>query len=101
VEKTKKEKFSIYLARDILKEHYSIIKIENTKDPITIEISGLDSCTLYIKKGINELPSWTELFREYDNINDDDFNSSSNVGAVFIVQAFKKNLFSLSEAVSI
>lgn len=95
--KTRKEKLSIYLVRDKTKPNSQIIKIENAKPPIDLDIPDIDSASLYVKKpqSKNTLPSWTKLFTTNGKVDDSIFGQSSNVGAVLIVKAYD-NIFILS-----
>ena len=94
--KIRKEKLSIYLARDSSKPDSELIKIDNSKKPIELQIEGVERSTLYIKKEpFNNTPSWTRLFTSSNLVDENDFGTSSNVGAVFIVCAHG-NTFVLS-----
>ena len=52
--KVRKEKLSIYLASDPLKSDSEILKTENSKEPINLDIPESGRATLYIKKESTE-----------------------------------------------
>jgi len=85
----RKEKLSIYLVKDPLAHEAQILKIENAKSPITLDIRGSDSAVLYIKKDQPKPPPrWTQLFSSAPEVPDDAFGSSATVGAAFKVKTF-------------
>ena len=87
VNKIRKEKLSIYLARDGSKPDSDVIKLENAKQPIEMDLSGTESARLYIKKQPpKSSPPWTKLFTTDSQIDVSEFGMSSNVGAVFVVR---------------
>lgn len=92
MQKTKKrEKLSIYLARDAKKPDAEIIKTEKAKEPIAIAIPESDSANLYIKKEPPlHSPTWTKLFTASNQVPEDAFGKSSNVGAVLIIRAYNQ-----------
>ncbi len=87
LKKIKKEKLSIYLARDGSKSDSDVIKLENAKQPIKMDLPKAESACLYIKKQPpKNSPPWTRLFTTDSQIDVSEFGTSSNVGAVFIVR---------------
>ncbi len=85
--KVRKEKLSIYLARDCNKPDSDIIKIENAKEPIILDLPEVESSLLYIKKqSLKNVPPWTRLFTLDSQVDSSEFGVSSNVGAVFVVR---------------
>ncbi len=83
----RKEKLSIYLARDGNKPDSGVIKLENAKSPIELDLSGAESARLYIKKQPPKSDlSWTRLFTLDSLVDASEFGMSSSVGAVFIVR---------------
>ncbi|MBJ8428324.1 TIGR04141 family sporadically distributed protein [Acinetobacter bereziniae] len=86
-EKKRKEKLSIYLARDGQKEDSHLIKLENTQSPIRIDLPNIDSAILYIKKYSPKItPPWTKLFTDNGLVPSSEFGFSSNVGAILIIR---------------
>lgn len=86
-EKLRKEKLSIYLARDANESDSHIIKLDNVQPFIKIDLPQVDSAYLYIKKQQPKvIPSWTKLFTDNTQISPTDFGLSSNVGAIFIIR---------------
>lgn len=89
--KARKEKLSIYLARDSSKPDSALINAENAKDGIKLSLDEIDNAILYIKKDSNKsLPTWTQLFTDSGQVPENQFGVSSNVGAALIVRAHKK-----------
>ncbi|MCT8124706.1 TIGR04141 family sporadically distributed protein [Alishewanella sp. BS5-314] len=87
VKKIRKEKLSIYLARDGSKPDSDVIKLENAKQPIEMDLPEAESARLYIKKQPpKNAPPWTRLFTTDNQVDASEFGISSNVGAVFIVR---------------
>lgn len=87
VNKIRKEKLSIYLARDGRKPDSDVIKLENAKQPIEMDLPEAESARLYIKKQPpKNAPPWTKLFTKDSQVDASEFGTSSNVGAVFIVR---------------
>ncbi|MFM1703302.1 TIGR04141 family sporadically distributed protein [Aeromonas salmonicida] len=85
--KVRKEKLSIYLARDGNKTDSDIIKIENAKEPITLDLPEAEAALLYIKKQPpKNTPPWAKLFTSDRNVEPSVFGMSSSVGAIFIVR---------------
>ncbi|WP_339488501.1 TIGR04141 family sporadically distributed protein [Pseudomonas sp. RL_5y_Pfl2_70] len=88
--KERKEKLSIYLAKNSEVEDSVLLKLENTKSPIELSISGLEIARLYIKKEPpKHSPPWTDLFTSRPEVSSDAFGSSSSVGAVLCVFVHK------------
>ncbi|MBV6748953.1 TIGR04141 family sporadically distributed protein [Pseudomonas chlororaphis] len=84
--KARKEKLSIYLAKNSKVDDVSLLKIENTKPSILLEIEGFESSRLYIKKEPPEYsPPWTKLFTARSEVEEDAFGKSKSVGAVLVV----------------
>ncbi|ADZ90931.1 sporadically distributed protein, TIGR04141 family [Marinomonas mediterranea] len=87
VKKIRKEKLSIYLARDGSKPDSDVIKVENAKQPIELDLPETESARLYIKKQPpKNSPPWTRLFTTDAKVDVSEFGTSSNVGAVFVVR---------------
>jgi len=85
--KIRKEKLSIYLARDGSKTDADIIKLENAKQPIEMKLPEAESALLYIKKQPpKSSPPWTRLFTVDDQVDASEFGMSSNVGAVLLLR---------------
>ncbi|KMY01930.1 sporadically distributed protein, TIGR04141 family [Pseudomonas syringae KCTC 12500] len=88
--KDRKEKLSIYLAKNPNSIDLETLKLENAKTPITIEIPDTEIATLYIKKEPpRHTPPWTELFTSRPEVSVEDFGNSSSVGAALVVIAFQ------------
>lgn len=86
--KPRKEKLSIYLARENAKPDSDLIKLENAKEPVEIDLPKVEVANLYVKKQPpNNPPPWTKLFTESDAVDASIFGVSSNVGSVFIVRS--------------
>lgn len=82
-----KEKLSIYLARHGNRPDSDIIKLENAKSPIELDIPQAETARLYIKKQPpKSAPPWTKLFTIDNHVDSSHFGASSNVGAVFVVR---------------
>lgn len=50
IKKERKEKLSIYLAKNSKNADSDLLKLENTNSPIELDVSGLEGARLYIKK---------------------------------------------------
>lgn len=86
-DKTRKEKLSIYLARDSSKPDSDVIKLENAKPPIELSLPEAESARLYIKRQLaKSTPPWTKLFTTDNRVDAYEFGTSSNVGAVFVIR---------------
>jgi len=86
-QKIRKEKLSIYLARNSTDSDSKLIKINNTKKSISLELPECESVTLYIKKDLQlPPPPWTKLFTSFPQVSPTVFGSSSTVGAVLIIR---------------
>jgi len=87
LKKARKEKLSIYLARDGNKPDSDVIKLDNAKSPIELDLIEAESARLYIKKQPpKSAPPWTRLFTLDSQIDASEFGMSSSVGAVFIIR---------------
>lgn len=85
--KDRKEKLSIYLARDGSKPVSDVIKIANAKEPIALDLPDVELAELYIKKQPpKRSPPWTKLFTSLNHVDGSEFGTSSSVGAVFVVR---------------
>lgn len=85
--KIRKEKLSIYLMRDGNKLDSDVIKLENAKSPIEINLPDTDFARLYIKKQLpKNAPPWSKLFTSDHQVDIAEFGMSSSVGAVFIIK---------------
>ena len=94
--KIRKEKLSIYLARDASKSNSELIKVENAKDAIKLDVVEVESSELYIKKEPpKKPPPWTKLFTSSRQVDENAFGASSSVGAVYVIRAHE-NTFILS-----
>ena len=88
LKKIRKEKLSIYLARDSNNPDSDIIKVENSKEPIRLDLPDIESAILYVKRQPpKSAPPWTRLFTIDNQVDASEFGMSSNVGAVFVVRA--------------
>ncbi|NOH73014.1 sporadically distributed protein, TIGR04141 family [Vibrio pectenicida] len=87
VKKIRKEKLSIYLARDGSMSVSDVIKLENAKQPIEMDLPEAELAQLYIKnQPPKNSPPWTRLFTTDSQVDVSEFGTSSNVGAVFVVR---------------
>ncbi len=88
--KERKEKLSIYLAKNFKSNNMEILKLENAKPAISINIPDIEAAELYIKKEPpKHSPPWTRLFTARPEVSLDDFGNSSSVGAALVVTAFQ------------
>ncbi|PHV40505.1 TIGR04141 family sporadically distributed protein [Janthinobacterium sp. BJB304] len=86
----RKEKLSIYLLKNDFSEDTEILKLEDSKDPIKINIQN-GSAILYVKKeSSHPPPSWTNLFTSHQKIEEGVFGSTRSVGAAFTIRKFGK-----------
>jgi uncharacterized protein (TIGR04141 family) len=86
IKKERKEKLSIYLAKNPKNADSDLLKLENTNSPIELEVSGMEGARLYIKKEPpKHSPPWTQLFTSRPEVPFDAFGNSSSVGAVLCV----------------
>lgn len=94
--KPRKEKLSIYLAKSSIGYDVSkLIKLESSKLPIELEVSGLEA-TLYVKKEPPKPPpTWTKLFTDHQELPEDTFGGRKTVGAALVVE-LDGNLFILT-----
>jgi len=84
---SRKEKLTIYLARDASKADSDLIKSEKAGAPVSLELEGAESATLYVKiQPPGQRPTWTKLFTSSRMVDDSLFGVSSSVGAVLIVR---------------
>lgn len=94
--KVRKEKLSIYLARDSSKPDTDLIKIDNAKNAIEINVAEVGHSMLYIKKEPPKIPPpWIKLFTSSKQVDESAFGASSSVGAVYVIRAHG-NTFILS-----
>ncbi|OQJ92870.1 sporadically distributed protein, TIGR04141 family [Vibrio parahaemolyticus] len=85
--KIRKEKLSIYLARDSHKPISELIKLENVKRPIQLDLPDTELAELYIKiQPPKSVPPWTKIFTDSNQVESQEFGTSSNVGAVLVVR---------------
>lgn len=83
--KTRKERLSIYLAKNFLANDNVILKLENSHHPIYLDI-GAEQATLYIRKEPQKPPPpWTKLFTSNEGVPPDSFGHTRAVGAAFVV----------------
>lgn len=86
-DKIRKEKLSIYLARDSSKPDSDVIKLDKAKPPIELFLPETESARLYIKRQPAKTPPhWTKLFTTDNQVDVSEFGTSSNVGAVFVIR---------------
>lgn len=79
--KVRKEKLSIYLAKEGVTDDGALIKIEDAKPPIKLAV-GESQVTLYVKRDIPKPPpAWTALFSSATELPPDTFGSTKTVGA--------------------
>jgi uncharacterized protein (TIGR04141 family) len=84
--KERKEKLSIYLVKNAGSSDLDILKLENAKPPISIDIPNLEIANLYIKKEPpKHSPPWTTIFTSRPEVSIDDFGNSSSVGAALVI----------------
>ncbi|MCU9951557.1 TIGR04141 family sporadically distributed protein [Pseudomonas sp. PDM13] len=84
--KERKERLSIYLAKDPSCLSSSLLKLEKTKTPIELSVEGADSALLYIKiEPPKHSPPWTKFFTSRREVPGDAFGDSSTVGAALII----------------
>ncbi len=85
--KARKEKLSIYLARESSKPDSDLIKLANAKEAVELDLPEVEAAVLYVKKQPpRNPPPWTKLFTENEAVDASLFGVSSNVGSVFIVR---------------
>lgn len=61
--------------------------MENAKAPIELELLGVESARLYIKKQLPGIvPPWANLFTLSGQVDSFEFGTSTSVGAVFVVR---------------
>ncbi|MBF4343537.1 sporadically distributed protein, TIGR04141 family, partial [Vibrio anguillarum] len=81
-----KEKLSIYLARDSHKPISELIRLDNVKRPIQLDLPDTELAELYIKtQPPKTVPPWTKIFTDSKQVESEKFGTSSNVGAVLVV----------------
>lgn len=84
----RKEKLSIYLARDSSMPDSYLVKTDKSKSPVKIDLADADSSMLYIKiEPPKKAPPWTRLFTSSKQIDESDFGISSSVGAAYVIRA--------------
>ncbi|NWF11035.1 TIGR04141 family sporadically distributed protein [Pseudomonas salomonii] len=87
----RKEKLSIYLAKKGKVDDIELLKLENSKLPISLEIQNIEKALLYIKKDQPiHSPPWTKLFTSREEVSDDDFGTSSSVGAALVISTLQE-----------
>ncbi|MGY2361501.1 TIGR04141 family sporadically distributed protein [Pseudomonas azotoformans] len=87
----RKEKLSIYLAKNGKSDDLELLKLENAKPAISLEIQGIEKANLYIKKEPPiHSPPWTQIFTSRQEISADDFGNSSSVGAALVISFFQQ-----------
>ncbi len=96
MKRARREKLSIYLARDSSKPVSELVKTENVKKPIRLNLPLADFAELFIKiQPPKAIPPWTKLFTKSRQVESTEFGTSSNVGAVLIVK-IAESMFVLS-----
>lgn len=94
--KIRKEKLSIYLARDSSKPDSDLIKVGKAKEVIEIDVADVERSILYVKKEPpKKSPPWTKLFTSSGQVDENAFGASNSVGAVYVIRAHG-NTFILS-----
>lgn len=84
--KARKEKLSIYLARNGGSSDADLIHTEGAKEPFALEVPGCKAL-LYIKlEKTGGAPSWTKLFTSGGGVPEEAFGRSRTVGAVLVVR---------------
>ncbi|WP_241360755.1 TIGR04141 family sporadically distributed protein [Pseudomonas aeruginosa] len=84
--KERKERLSIYLAKDPACLDSEILKVESAKAPLELNVEGVDLALLYIKKEPpKHSPPWTELFTSRPEVYEGAFGESSTVGAALVI----------------
>lgn len=82
--KARKEKLSIYLAKEGCSDEGDLLKIEDAKEPIALEVGG-SQVTLYVKRETPKPPpTWTKLFSSAFDLPPNIFGSTQTVGAAAI-----------------
>ncbi|MGR3887258.1 TIGR04141 family sporadically distributed protein [Pseudomonas sp. 1152_12] len=82
----RKEKLSIYLAKSAKSDDLELLKLENAKPAIRLEIQGIENANLYIKREPPiHAPPWTQIFTSRKEVSADDFGNSSSVGAALVI----------------
>ncbi|WP_220813123.1 TIGR04141 family sporadically distributed protein [Pseudomonas paralcaligenes] len=85
--KERKERLSIYLAKDPAGLDSSVLKIESAKPPVVLDIDGVEGATLYVKQEPpKHSPPWTKLFTTRPEVDEGIFGDSSTVGAALTVR---------------
>lgn len=76
--KERKEKLSIYLAKNLKISDLDLLKLESANPPVELFISGLETVRLYMKKEPpKHSPPWTQLFTSRPEVTFCAFGSSS------------------------
>lgn len=84
--KRRKEKLSIYLAKEGATSDETLVKVDDAATPIALDVSGSKS-TLYIKRDRPKAPPpWTALFTNGQTVPSAAFGTTRTVGAALIVQ---------------
>jgi uncharacterized protein (TIGR04141 family) len=84
--KSRKERLSIYLAKEPTSADKDLVNVADSKDPIPLAVGNSEG-TLYVKKerpGI--APPWTTIFTASENFPEGIFGSTKTVGAALIVR---------------
>lgn len=86
-EKRRKEKLSIYLAKDGNATDDSVVKLENALAGIPLAVGGSDA-VLYVKREVpnRKPPPWTQLFTARPEVPPQWFGTTRGVGAVLVVR---------------
>lgn len=93
--RVRKEKLSIYLAKENYKDAALVLKTENVGRSAEIKMAQ-GSAVLYMKREIpGDFPPWTKLFTTHQTFEDDFFGRPNTVGGVLIVHEHNR-LFALS-----
>jgi uncharacterized protein (TIGR04141 family) len=88
--KDRKEKLSIYLLRECPDDDDTVINVEDSKPPVSIEI-GRGKANLYVRKDFpHGAPPWTRFFSDHQTLPSDLFGSTSSVGAALVVRDLGK-----------
>lgn len=87
----RKEKLTIYLAKNFTgSSEGKIIKLENSKPPLHIEIEGLEARLFVKREKESTPPPWTKLFTDHQEIPEGVFGERKSVGAALLIHAEAK-----------
>ena len=85
-EKQRKERLSIYLAKDGTAEDKSLIKVEDAREAIALSVEGAE-VSLYVKRERpSDAPPWTAIFTSKPEVPEGTFGVTRTVGAALTVR---------------